>query len=95
VDVTTFRKRSLDFREVDADVVSGMLTAAALELDGAVWGNLLDEGIFWLTQHKLSQTLTGMAARQDEDGPSSYWTEFERLQTQVACGQFLVAGGSL
>ena len=74
--------------EGDRDVITLTLKAATLELNSHLWGNLLEEGIFYLSADKLMRSRLGEQLR-DPDEPAAksvYAIEFERLCRVVSMG---------
>lgn len=92
VDVQTFTDRFAEFEGVDEPYIQRFLNAAISEVDPVVWGDKADEGILYLTAHKMALSPAGKAARLvAPDQASTYEKEFRRLVKIVASGYRVTA----
>lgn len=72
----------------DKEVIALTIKAAEDELNRSQWGELFEEGVFFLTADKLTRSRIGESLR-DPDEPlakSVYAAEFERLCRIVSMG---------
>lgn len=72
----------------DKEVIALTINAAEGELNRSQWGELFEEGVFFLTADKLTRSRVGESLR-DPDEPlakSIYAVEFERLCRVVSMG---------
>jgi hypothetical protein len=84
-----FKALHPEFETASDARVSANIAAAELETPADVWGVKRDEGIRWLTAHKLSLGPSGMNARKISPAQLAhtvYWHEREKLLRQVAGG---------
>ena len=81
----TFLARFPEFAENldddDKDVIALTIKATETELNRTQWGELFEEGVFFLTADKLTRSRVGESLRDPDDAlaKSVYAVEFERL----------------
>lgn len=80
-----------EFANTTSALVQAHLDAAALEVPSRIWGTKTDQGIYYLTAHKLASSPFGNDARLAAvgtrgDATTIYLPEFRRLQRQVSSG---------
>jgi hypothetical protein len=86
--LTRFPEFAESLEEGDKEVIALTLNAAETELNYNLWGNLYEEGVFYLTADKLMRSRLGEDLR-DPDEPaekSVYAIEFERLCRVISMG---------
>ena len=90
--IKSFLARFPEFTEVmedgDKDLINATIKAAQAELNQAVWGNLFEEGVLYLSADKLSRSRLGESLRSSNDpaAKSVYAVEFERLARIASMG---------
>lgn len=73
-----------EFADTDVAQVNAELTAAAIEVSLVEWGDLADDGVRYITAHRLALSPFGQAARLvAKDGSTTYFTHYKRLVTIV------------
>ncbi len=99
VTVASLRADRPEFAPTDDAVVQAAITAAANEVDDAVFGVKTDEAVSLLAAHKLSISPFGQQARLAPKaqggglhGSTIYGVEYDALTRQCA-GGFWVVGG--
>ena len=72
----------------DKDVIALTIKAAETELNRSQWGELFEEGVFFLAADKLTRSRVGESLRDPDDAlaKSIYAVEFERLCRVVSMG---------
>jgi hypothetical protein len=83
-----FPEFSDELEDGGKEVITLTLQAAESELNTTLWGNLFEEGVFYLAADKLVRSRVGEQLR-DPDEPSAksvYAIEFERLCRVVSMG---------
>lgn len=88
--IKTFLARFPEFsdepRQTDREVISATLKAAEQELNPTLWGELFQEGVFYLAADKLTRTAVGERFRPEGAEHSVYGLEFERLCRVITMG---------
>jgi hypothetical protein len=92
-DLPTFKAQFPEFVSQSSardPFLQSFLNAAALEIDPVVWGNMTDQGIYYLAAHKLAISPSGNSAKliPKTSGYQSttYGQEWELMLSKVASG---------
>lgn len=86
VDYQSFIELNPEFADASVAQVSAELAAAAVLYTQDVWGALWDQGVRFLTAHRLALSPWGQAARLvAKDGSTTYETHLKKLIAIVGC----------
>lgn len=87
VDAETFKAWFPEFERTQEPLIERKLIEAARRCDKDVWGDHYSDGVIYLAAHLLATAPMGQNARlAAQDGSTTYYREYERLQQIVAAG---------
>ena len=85
--VAVFLQGFPEFQGVPTPQIQFHMNGATAQVDPAFWGGKTDDGIYFLTAHRLALSPWGMNARLAEpDKATTYWQHYDALRAQVAPG---------
>ena len=88
VTVQSFRNEFSEFRKVDQAEIQAKLDFAQSSISQSVWRHLYDQGVMYLTAHKLALAPAGQNTKLKPENAAKtvYWVEFVRLRNIVTHG---------
>lgn len=86
--LTRFPEFTEELEDGGREAILATLKATESELEKGIWGELFEEGVFFLAADKLFRTRLGEQMREPNNptSKSAYAVEFERLCKIVSMG---------